>query len=272
MQALTEFSVLSLSRDVTDITVTVEAPSTPGFTRQLHIGRDNLSKLQSLSIPNAWGVIMVRAQGSGLAIVQLHVEYNVDTWKHLVTPPPVPAFALNIRQYSYGRNSSHVAFRSCQSWIRTEESPRSGMAVLEVNLPSGYYIQQQTLDAYVQSGAVRNLREARFEEKKIEVYFDYLDTSPICVNFTAQRWHPVANMTRFISVRVYDYYAPERFNETMFELYNLYALSICHVCGSYQCPYCPVFSAGHSLKQSDQRTLLFSVLLLTLLLRHVFNG
>lgn len=50
MQALTEFSVQSRSRDVTDITVTVEAPSTPGFTRQLHIGRDNLSKLQTLSV------------------------------------------------------------------------------------------------------------------------------------------------------------------------------------------------------------------------------
>ncbi|EEC09566.1 hypothetical protein IscW_ISCW007141 [Ixodes scapularis] len=50
MQALTEFSVQSRSRDVTDITVTVEAPSTPGFTRQLHIGRDNLSKLQTLSM------------------------------------------------------------------------------------------------------------------------------------------------------------------------------------------------------------------------------
>nr|QOJ54018.1 macroglobulin complement-related 2 [Ixodes ricinus] len=273
MQALTEFSVQSRSRDVTDITVTVEAPSTPGFTRQLHIGRDNLSKLQTLSIPNAWGVIIVRAQGSGLAIVQLHVEYNVDTWRHLVTQPPVPAFALNIRQNSYGRNSSHVAFRSCQSWIRTEESPRSGMAVLEVNLPSGYYIQQQTLDAYVQSSNVRNLREARYQEKKVEIYFDYLDTSPICVNFTAQRWYPVANMTRFISIRVYDYYAPERFNETMFELYNLYALSICHVCGSYQCPYCPVFSAGRSHFQLiEQRVLLFCVAFLTLLHRYLPSG
>ncbi|KAG0416493.1 hypothetical protein HPB47_006392 [Ixodes persulcatus] len=47
------------------------------------------------------------------------------------------------------------------------------MAVLEVNLPSGYYIQQQTLDAYVQSSNVRNLREARYQEKKVEIYFDY---------------------------------------------------------------------------------------------------
>ncbi|KAL1431844.1 hypothetical protein MTO96_013936 [Rhipicephalus appendiculatus] len=159
------------------------------------------------------------------------------------------------------------------SWIRTEESPRSGMAVLEVNLPSGYYIQQQTLDAYVQSGAVRNLREARYEEKKAEIYFDYLDTSPICVNFTAQRWYPVANMTRFISIRVYDYYAPERFNETMFEVYNLYALSICHVCGSYQCPYCPVFNtAPTSFRPNQEQAVLSLTVLLTVLWRHLLKG
>lgn len=35
----------------------------------------------------------------------------------------------------------------------------------------------------------------------------------------------------------------ERFNETMVNAYSLYVLSICHVCGSYQCPYCPIFSS-----------------------------
>ncbi|XP_064466508.1 CD109 antigen-like [Ornithodoros turicata] len=261
MQALSEYAIQSRLRDVTDITVTVEVPSTPGFTRKLHIGKDNLSTLQTLTIPNAWGVIILRAQGAGLAIVQLHVEYNIDTWPYLVTQPPVPAFSLNVRHQSYGRNSSHVTFRSCQSWIRTEESVTSGMAVLEVNLPSGYYIQQQTLDAYVRSGVVRNLREARYEEKKVEMFFDYLDASPICVNFTAQRWYPIANMTRFISIRVYDYYAPERFNETLFEVYNLFALSICHVCGSYQCPYCPVFSAGPTSAPHILPAVTFSVVL-----------
>lgn len=87
-------------------------------------------------------------------------------------------------------------------------------------------------------------------------------------------------MTRFMPVRIYEYYAPgeqitvtfqrtcrnnfghitnkirpstksnheiERFNETMLNAYNLYALSICHVCGSYQCPYCPIFSNAHQM-------------------------
>lgn len=35
-----------------------------------------------------------------------------------------------------------------------------------------------------------------------------LDHEQICVNFTIERWFPVANMSRYLPIRVYDYYAP----------------------------------------------------------------
>nr|XP_042903885.1 CD109 antigen isoform X1 [Parasteatoda tepidariorum]XP_042903886.1 CD109 antigen isoform X2 [Parasteatoda tepidariorum]XP_042903887.1 CD109 antigen isoform X3 [Parasteatoda tepidariorum] len=241
MQALIEHAIQSRIRDVVDVTVTIEVPSVPGFVKQLHIGDDNLSKQQKFEIDNAWGVVLVRAQGSGVALVQLSIQYNVD-WPHLQTPPPVEAFALQVRGYYYGRNSSHIEISSCQRWTYLEESEKSGMAVLEVSIPTGYVIQQQDLDTYVHSGRVRNLREARYDERKVSFYFNYLDQHSTCVSFKIQRWYPVANMTRWLPVRVYDYYAPERFNETMFDVYNLFVLSICQVCGSYQCPYCPIFS------------------------------
>ncbi|KFM63961.1 CD109 antigen, partial [Stegodyphus mimosarum] len=241
MQALIEHAIQSRVRDVIDVTVTIEVPSVPGFIKQIHIGDENLSKQQQFEISNAWGVVLVRAQGSGIALVQLSVQYNVD-WPHLQTPPPVKAFDLKVRGYYFGRNSSHIEISSCQRWTLLEESPRSGMAVLEVNIPTGYVVQQQTLDSYVRSRKVRNLREARYDERRVSFYFNYLDQDLTCLSFTIQRWYPVANMSRWLPVRVYDYYAPERFNETMFDVYNLFVLSICEVCGSYQCPYCPVFS------------------------------
>lgn len=48
------------------------------------------------------------------------------------------------------------------------------MTVLEIALPTGYWIQQQDLDAYVKSSVVSNLKEARFEEKKLTFYFDHV--------------------------------------------------------------------------------------------------
>ena len=120
-------------------------------------------------------------------------------------------------------------------WTYTNESLRSGMAVLDVTIPTGYMIQQQKLDAYVRRQEVRNLQRARFLNQKVVFYFDYvsffgakknddsdrdgdlftffffkfqLDDSETCVRFTVERWLPVANMSRYLPVRVYDYYAP----------------------------------------------------------------
>lgn len=60
------------------------------------------------------------------------------------------------------------------SWINRQESQRSGMAVLDVTIPTGYWIQQQKLDAYVLSNRVRNLRRAKYMHNKVVFYFDYV--------------------------------------------------------------------------------------------------
>lgn len=39
-------------------------------------------------------------------------------------------------------------------------------------------------------------------------YTFQLDNDTTCVNFTVERWLPVANMSRYLPIRVYDYYAP----------------------------------------------------------------
>lgn len=82
------------------------------------------------------------------------------------------------------------------------------MAVLDVTVPTGYIVQQQNLDRYVRSRSVRNLQRARFQPSKLLFYFDYLDQEETCVEFTVERWYPVANMSRYLAARVYDYYAP----------------------------------------------------------------
>lgn len=62
-------------------------------------------------------------------------------------------------------------------WIHTNESIRSGMAVLDVTIPTGYWIQQQKLDAYILSKRVRNLQRARFLNNKVLFYFDFVSFS-----------------------------------------------------------------------------------------------
>lgn len=59
-------------------------------------------------------------------------------------------------------------------WTNVNESIRSGMAVLDVTIPTGYWIQQQKLDAYILSRRVRNLQRARYLHNKVLFYFDYV--------------------------------------------------------------------------------------------------
>jgi hypothetical protein len=183
LQALIEYAVQSRLIEGTDITVTIEAPSSRNFSEIIHIGEENLSQLQEFDIPNPFGAVIVKDQGSGLAIVQLDVQYNVD-WPHLQIQPPVRAFDLDVSATFTGRNSSHITFRSCQRWVYLQESSMSGMAVLEVTIPTGYVIQQQELDVIVKSSPLRNLEEARFYDRKVVFYFDYVSLE-IISNFVS---------------------------------------------------------------------------------------
>lgn len=48
------------------------------------------------------------------------------------------------------------------------------MTVLDVTIPTGYWIQQQKLDAYVISRRVKNLQRAKYLDKKVLFYFDWV--------------------------------------------------------------------------------------------------
>ncbi|XP_076370636.1 CD109 antigen-like isoform X2 [Tachypleus tridentatus] len=255
-QSLIEYTVHSRPRDATDMTLNIEALSNPSYVWQLHIKDDNLSKLQNIEILNAYGAIIVKAQGSGLAIVQLSGEYNVDQ-PQLLIPPPLKAFSLWVRGHFFGRNHSHMTFQSCQSWTNQDESHASGLAVLQIDIPTGYGIHQRELDNYVQTGLVKNLRHAKTKDRRVIFYFEYLDSYETCVSFTVQRWYPVANMTRYLEVKIFDYYTPERYNQTIFDASSLYFLDICDVCGSYQCPYCPVYTSSANFLHQIDRMLIF---------------
>lgn len=267
MRALIEYTNRKRLRDVSSLAVTVDAVALRGGTRLLHVANDNLAIMQSVEIPEAWGTVKVTARGAGFAILQMSVQYNVDIAR-FQTQPPVPAFDLLAQPLRYyGRNQSHIEFQSCASWTLVEESPRSGLAVMDVAIPTGYMIQQQRLDAYVLSRRVPTLQRAKFLPSKLLFYFDYLSPERTCVNFTIERWFPVANMSRYLPVRVYDYYAPERYNESIFDALPTYLLNICEVCGSSQCPYCAIYNAGPRAVAAVPLLLLAVVVTLTRYIR-----
>lgn len=176
MKALIEYTSAQRIRDISSLSVTVEATALPGQTHVMYVNDKNRAQLQYLDIPHAWGIVKVQGKGTGYAILQMHVQYNVDI-QRFQTQPPIKSFDLTILPHFYGRNMSHLDFISCQRWTLLNESERSGMAILDVTIPTGYIIQQQKLDAYILSRRVQNLQRAKFVENKILFYFNYVSIS-----------------------------------------------------------------------------------------------
>lgn len=58
----------------------------------------------------------MQAKGAGYAILQMHVQYNVDIEK-FQTKPPIESFDLNTRATFHGRNQSHITYVSCQKYV-----------------------------------------------------------------------------------------------------------------------------------------------------------
>jgi hypothetical protein len=242
LEALIDFSFRTHVRSLSEMKLIVEPSSQPEKLATLQVTPDNLAQQHILPIvPNVWGHISVTAKGSGFAVLQLHTKYNVDR-DFLLIQPPVKAFDLEVHQSVSGRNKSVINFRSCGKWLLSREQLTSGVAVMEIDIPTGYLQYKPVIDRYLDMGTVPRLRRARVLHKSAVFMFDYLTAEWTCVQFSVERWFPVANMTRYFKSRLYDLNKPELFVETVSDNYAMYKLSICEVCGSYQCPYCPYFS------------------------------
>ena len=68
-------------------------------------------------------------------------------------------------------------------WARPDISNHSGMAVLEIHVPTGYVVTNDVLRAYAQSGDVPVLRRAEAYGRKVVVYFDYVRRDTIFLNY-----------------------------------------------------------------------------------------
>lgn len=71
---------------------------------------------------------------------------------------------------------SIIIFMSfCFSWVYETRSKQSGLTVLEIDIPTGYVIMNDTLRALVNSPtSPSNLKRAEFYKRKVVFYFEYV--------------------------------------------------------------------------------------------------
>ncbi|KAF2360648.1 Alpha-macroglobulin receptor-binding [Trinorchestia longiramus] len=243
MEALVAYSYRARIRDITDLKIRIELSSSPNSSLDLHLKNDgDLASIRSFDLDAIYGHINVIGHGSGQALVQLDYSYAVDQPDEL-DYPPVEAYDLEVTALYWGRNNSHINIKSCQRWTRQpEDGETSGLTITQIHLPSGYCVGQDDLIRLVESKEVPNLKWALRTDTTIKLFFSRLTSDWTCVDYRVERWYAVSNHSRYNTAMVYSHFQPERFNMTLFEVYPLYDLDICEVCGSYQCPYCPFYS------------------------------
>lgn len=174
MEALIDFSFRTHVRSITNMNFLLEPSSQPEKFMNADLNSDNLAHQVTLPIvPKVWGHVTISAKGSGYSIVQLHTKYNVNKKPQLLQPP-VKAFELNVHVSASGRNKSMVHFRSCGRWLLSHEQPISGIAMMEIDLPTGYLQYKPVIDQLVDSGSVPRLRRARVLPKSAVFMFDYV--------------------------------------------------------------------------------------------------
>ena len=141
------------------------------------------------------------------------------------------------------------------------------MAMLVVDIPSGYFIEQGEANDIVRSGQVAEMRDSDVTKAgKTIWYFDRVPNETRCFSHTVRRYFPVANLTRTRQAIILEPLRPERFFIRTFNATSLYILSICEVCGSYQCPYCPHYSWSNVLQANAILLLISMVFTKTILI------
>ncbi|VDM17333.1 unnamed protein product [Hydatigera taeniaeformis] len=274
LQALRKFALADKNRALYKMSVSQKISSLKQWEPQIWIVPDNYSTLSRTVYPprSVWGDVTLEVEGTGLVTLQLDVSYNVefpDIQREPLNPENLlefyTSFDLECTPTFWGRNNSHMRMSVCGSWTGNhplEPANESGMAVFEVRVPTGYVVMNDELRDYVRSGQVPRLKYARFRPHFVHFFFDKLTTERTCVEFNASRFYPVSNMTDHQICLAYEYYEPGRYNNSMYEVISLYTNTICSVCGSFQCPYCPDYN-GIVFKVPSPRLILV-ILLLTL--------
>ena len=215
---------------------------------------------------------------------QLDVNWGIDYEPFKDSPGrgPGPAsygtasdcFNLTIEERFEGRNKSEITIKSCFAWTLHAEGNTSGMAMLIVDIPSGYIMLQPDANRIVKQRRIPQLKDADvLKEGKTIWYFDHIPDYEQCFEHTVRRYYPVANLTRTRQAVIVEPLRPERFFVRTFNATSLYILSICEVCGSYQCPYCPFYSSANLpyLNWSIIVPLIVAVLVMNIQLRASFS-
>jgi CD109 antigen len=209
LQALSTFATLtsggSGSGGAQNLLIRLTASS---LSYQFSITATNSLVLQSVQIPTNATKVSLHVTGTGVGLVQLNVKYNVrgeDSKKRrkraAVEAAMTGATSIQLQVNNVQTDDKHIALNVCVRWFGNDSS---GMAIIEIGLPTGYTADNVD-DLKNQAGGL--IRRVDSGTTSLVLYLDEFTTNSTCVNVLLTKVRIVDNIQPAI-VTAYLYYDP----------------------------------------------------------------
>ncbi|KAG4077250.1 hypothetical protein HA402_009879 [Bradysia odoriphaga] len=196
-----------------------------GNSTAVEVNSGNAQVFQQFQIPSQVRKINVKAYGTGFTLLSLSYKYYVNESAAL------PRFTIEptVKPITYPNS---LEFDACVAFIPNTDdgASESNMAVMEIDLPSGYQFDSDQRQALQWTQSVKKL-ETRNDDTQIVLYFEHLTAVKICPQIKAIRTHKVAHQ-KPAAIVVYDYYDTTRKSRVF---YNTDEKSLCDICEN-NCP------------------------------------
>ncbi|XP_001992839.2 CD109 antigen isoform X1 [Drosophila grimshawi] len=195
-------------------------------TEKLQLNADNDLLLQTVEFPQGTKSLSYEAKGTGAALLQIAYQYNI------IEKDPKPSFRIEtiIKPES---PPSKLELSVCVEYVEEGKAKASNMAILEVSLPSGFTVDE---DSFKEIQAVKGVRlvETKNDDSMVVIYFESLAKGEVtCLPIEALKTHSVANQ-KPAPIVLYDYYDT---NKKATEYYQIES-KLCDICEGSDCPKC----------------------------------
>ncbi|KAJ6219175.1 hypothetical protein RDWZM_004987 [Blomia tropicalis] len=205
-------SIGSIASELSDSNLNLTATVTHGQdvakkVEQLHFNSDNALVLQQIDLDDDSKSVQIEAKGQGTAIIQLSYQYNI------AEEAEKPSFELKA-QRNENSNEHNLNLDVCARYIKGDAT---NMALIEVELPSGFQADNDELQNITQTVPTVKRVDTANNEGTVVIYFDQITNSKeICITVVARRVFKVANQ-KPVPVSVYDYYDRSKMSRIFYE-------------------------------------------------------
>ncbi|XP_035792385.1 CD109 antigen-like isoform X1 [Anopheles albimanus] len=220
LKALTKLSQkINPSKNEYDMQLTHD-----NLKREYRVDSNNFGKFVLDDLPQTTRKISVNIAGQGSGFIQLAYSYLLNLVNF------EKSFKLAVKKLDTG-SGAVLKLDICASFIPKLTDERSDMALVEVNLPSGYVTRTDFIEQKSTINPIKK-REILHGATTAVLYYDNMGTEINCFTITAHRLFKVA-LNRPAYVKVHDYYHPD-FNAVT--IYETVKQEVCDVCDPGDCP------------------------------------